>query len=235
MAGPVRYDLPLLHGRLVRRYKRFLADVELDDGRALTVHCPNSGAMTSCMEPGCDVVLSDSNNPKRKLRYTWELSRMGRTWVGVHSARANHWAAHFIQSGAIKELQGYSTLERERTYGRHRLDIRLSAPDRPQAWVEVKFCTLRVGHRAAFPDGVSERGRRHLETLAGIAESGQRAVALFLVGRNDCEAWRPADEIDPAYGRALRQAVDTGVELLVYRLRMSPKGAELVTRLPAEL
>lgn len=231
----VRFDSPLVAGRLVRRYKRFLADVAMPDGSTVTVHCPNTGAMTSCMEPGCEVLLSRSDNPQRKLPYTWELSRMGQTWVGVHSARANRWARVLIEQGHIPPLAGYATCLPEQRFEDSRLDLRLLGGPRPDAWVEVKFCTLRVGEHAAFPDDVSARGARHLHTLQRIAETRERAVALYLVGRDDCQRWRPAQEIDPVYAETLRQALEAGVELLVYRLALSAEGVRSSEALPIDL
>ena len=225
----------MLHGTLLRRYKRFLADVELEDGRKLTVHCPNSGSMKSCCEPGRPVVLSDSNNPKRKLRYTWELIQIGRTWVGVHSAKSNHFMARFIAAGVIPELAGYDELRREVIYGeggRSRVDLALQSQGRPRCVIEIKHSTMRVGRFAAFPDAVTARGRKHLEDLQWAVKQGDRAVMLFVVGRDDCEEFRPADEIDPAYGEALRNAIDVGVEVLAYRLKFRIDSVELLDRLP---
>jgi sugar fermentation stimulation protein A len=231
----MRFDRQLLSGTLVRRYKRFLADVRLDRLGLVTVHCPNSGRMTSCCEPGRPVLVSDSQNPARKLRYTWELIRMGRTWVSVHSARSNHLVEHFIARGEIAELAGYDHLEREvRCEPNSRLDFRLHHGERV-CCVEVKHCSMRVGQYAAFPDAVSERAKKHAAALMARVRRGERGVILFLVGRNDCQRFRPADEVDPEYGRTLRAAVAAGVEPLAYRAVFSPTGARLARRLPVDL
>nr|XP_061804826.1 sugar fermentation stimulation protein homolog [Nerophis lumbriciformis] len=218
----MRFDLPLQHGVLIQRYKRFLADVELEDGSRLTVHCPNSGSMKACSEPGRPVVISDSGNPKRKLRHTLEMIRMGRTW-----------------RGRIPELAGYGELRREVPYaGRSRIDLLLRDPagQRPDAYVEIKNATYLDGEHAAFPDAVTERGRKHLEDLAEMVSQGHRSVIFYFIGRADCRRMRPADEIDPAYGEELRRAVGAGVEALAYGFRFSPgRGIELVGSLPVDL
>ena len=236
----MRFDKPLLEGVLIRRYKRFLADVELDDGRQLTVHCPNSGAMTTCSEPGSRVVISDSENPKRKLRHTLEMIRSGRAWVGVNTMNPNRAVEGFVRRGRLPELRGYDEVRREVKYGvegRSRIDLLLSCADgsRPPCYVEVKNSTLRRGDHAAFPDAVTERGRKHLRELQAEVESGRRAVLFFFVGRADVSRWRPADEVDPAYGTTLREAVASGVELLAYGMRFSRRGIALRQRLAIDL
>ncbi len=234
----LRAGAPWLSGELVRRYKRFLADVRLDDGRVLTAHCNNPGRMTACSEPGRPVLISDSQNPRRKLRYTLEMIRMGRTWVGVNTLRPNALVAACVGAGAIAELRGYGPPRREVRYGpeqRSRVDLWLEADDRPACCVEIKNTTMRVGRFAAFPDAVTERGRKHLADLAWERSRGRRAVLFLFVGRGDCRAFRPADEVDPAYGAALREAVAAGVEVLAYRFRFSPGQVELRDRLPLEL
>lgn len=236
----MKIDLPLLEGVLVRRYKRFLADVRLADGTELTVHCPNSGAMTTCSEPGRPVLVSDSGNPKRKLRHTLEMIRMGRTWVGVNTANPNRAVRRFVEAGRIPELAGYGHVRAEVPYGREgrsRIDLRLDQhhEGRPPCWVEIKNSTWRIGEHAAFPDAVTERGRKHLLELEDRVENGERAVIFFFVGRADCRRMRPADEKDPAYGETLRRVVDAGVEALAYRMRLGRRGVELLDRLPVDL
>jgi len=227
-ATPARVRLPVradLAGRLVRRYKRFFADVTLDDGRELTVHCPNPGSMLGCAVPGSAVRCSTSDNPKRKLRHTLEMIRVGRTWVGLHTGLANAFAARVIESGLVPELAGYPELRREvKVDGGSRLDFRLAGGRRKPAFVEVKSVTLAEGRVARFPDSVSERGRKHCETLARLRGEGHRAVQLYVVQRADCERVEPADDIDPRYGEALRAARRAGVEVVAIRARVSPTG-----------
>jgi len=236
----LRFDEPLIEGVLIRRYKRFLADVVLADGSEHTVHCPNPGSMKTCSEPGRPVLLSESSNPKRKHPLTLEMIRMGRTWVGINTVRPNALVADFIRLGKIPELRDYGTIRPEVTVGeegRSRIDLLLADPrgERRDCYVEIKNATYRAGDFAAFPDAVTKRGRKHLGELSALVESGERGVMFFFVGRADCRRLRPADEIDPAYGEALRAAVAGGVEVLAYKVRFSVRGVDLVGRIPVEL
>lgn len=235
----MKLNRPLTRGTLVKRYKRFLADIELESGEVITVHCANSGAMTSCAEPGMPVIISDSENPKRKLRYTWEQIKMGRTWVGVNTGTPNAAVASWIAQEKIPELSGYPGLKREVKYGREkksRIDVYLSGKaDEPDCYVEVKNATMRVGNHAAFPDAVTERGLKHLYELAHAADQGSRAVMLFFIGRSDCKQFRPADEVDAKYGAALREVADK-VELLAYRCQYKADGSvHPIESIPVEL
>ncbi len=222
---PERFDPPLIPGILVRRYKRFLADVELEDGAVVTAHCPNSGSMATCRDPGRPVMLAAASSPKRKLGYTWELYHNGESWVGINTHLTNALAAAAIEEGRIPELAGYSRLRREVKYGRNsRVDILLGDPGRPPCYVEVKNCTLLAPDgRVRFPDAITERGRKHLDELMSVAAEGARAVMLFVVNRADGQGFGPADHIDPVYGRRLREAAAAGVELLAYRTRITPE------------
>jgi sugar fermentation stimulation protein A len=223
------FPLPLLSGTLRRRYRRFLAEVRLADGRLETVHCANPGAMTSCAEPGRPVLLSEGGRPGRKLRYTWEMIRMGRTWVGVNTAVANRAVGQWIAEGRL--FPGEGPLRREPRVGRGRLDFALGE----RRFVEVKSASLRVGAVAAFPDAPTERGARHLRALARLRKRGFEASLVFFVARSDAEAVRPADEIDPAYGRALRAAARAGVTILAVGARFHPRGVEWRGFLPVLL
>jgi len=236
-AAGVALDTPL-RGRLLRRYKRFLADVRTPDGREHTVHCPNPGSMLGCATPGSAVRCSTSDDPKRKLRHTLEMIRVGRAWVGLHASRANAVAGRAIETGVLGELQGYDEIRPEvRADSRSRIDFRLDGHRRglPAAWVEVKSVTLAEGSLALFPDSVTERGRRHLETLVRLREAGCRAALLFIVQRADCSRVSPADAIDPAYGEALRRAADRGVELFALGARVTPSAIRVERRLPVVL
>lgn len=234
----MQFRRPMTEGRLIKRYKRFLADVQLTDGAQLTVHCANSGSMATCAMPQSRVLLSDSQNPARKLRYTWELIEVAGTWVGVNTAVPNAAAAHFIESGQVPELAGYATLRREVKYGsaqQSRIDILLEAPERPPCYVEVKNCTMLAGEHVAFPDAVTTRGQKHLRELAHAVSLGHRAVMFYYVGRSDGLRWRPADEIDPTYGQLLRTALVAGVQALAYRVEYTPNGVRLLDRIPIDL
>ncbi|MCG8592378.1 MAG: DNA/RNA nuclease SfsA [Proteobacteria bacterium] len=227
-----------LAGRLLRRYKRFLADIETDSGRVLTVHCPDPGSMRDCAVPGARVRCSKSDNPRRKLRHTLEMIRRGRTWVGVHTGRANALAALALDAALIPELAGYRERQSEvRVMPGTRLDFRLhgSPADARSAFLEVKSVTLAEGHQARFPDSVTERGRKHLEILTRLRARGDRAALLFVVQRRDCDQVAPADDIDPAYGKALRAAADAGVEVFAVGAHVTPKRIRLTHRLPVDL
>lgn len=227
---------PLIPGRLVKRYKRFLADIELEDGSLVTAHCPNSGSMLGCNLPGSPVMLSLSPNPERKLPYTWELVQVDGYWVGLNTMLPNRLAEEAILDGTIAELQGYARLRREVAYGseRSRIDILLEG-DQGRCYVEVKNVTLVEHGLALFPDAVTERGQKHLRELMEVVRNGDRGVILFTVQRGDGNAVAPADGIDPAYGRLLREAVKNGVEALAYRASVSPNQILLTERLEVRL
>lgn len=227
-----------LRGRFVRRYKRFLVDIETDSGRTLTVHCANPGSMLGFLRPGAAVRCSTSDNPKRKLRHTLEMMRVGRVWVGLQTNRANEVVARALAAGAVPELAGYRAMHREVTVdGRSRLDFALAEHprDRRTAYVEVKSVTLASGRVARFPDSVSVRGRKHLEALARLRRRGHRAALLFLVQRSDCDRVEPADDIDPDYGAALRAAAGAGVELFALGARVTASAITVERSLPVTL
>jgi sugar fermentation stimulation protein A len=210
--------------------------VALDDGSEITVHCPNPGSMRGCAEPGSEVRCSTSDNPKRKLRHTLEMIRVGRTWVGLHTGLANAFAARVLEAGAIPELAGYTDVRREvKVAEGARLDFQLTGGRRRPAFVEVKSVTLAEGRVARFPDSVSERGRKHCRTLEELRDAGSRAVQLYVVQRGDCRQVEPADDIDPRYAEALRDAARAGVEVLAVRARVSPTGIAFDGPLPVEL
>jgi len=220
----MRFQPELEEGRLLRRYKRFLADIELPSGEQLTIHCPNTGSMFNCMVEGGQVWFSRSNDPKRKLPGTWELSETPQGRLAcVNTGRANALVEEALRGGVIRELAGFTALKREVAYGeeRSRIDFRLDYPSGP-AYVEVKSVTLGYPDSsvAAFPDAVTQRGAKHLRELATLARQGVRAVQLYCVNLTGVEAVRPADEIDAAYGQALRAAVADGVEVLAYGARL---------------
>jgi len=217
----MKFSEPLVEGRLIRRYKRFLADVRLPDGTEVTAHCPNTGSMRGCQPENARVWLSESNNPRRKLKYTWELveTRPG-VLACVNTARPNAQARHAIDAGVVVELAGYTECRSEVKYGgeKSRIDLLLSGHDsRPDAWVEVKNVTLEEDGAGYFPDAVTTRGQKHLRELMGQVAQGERGVLLFVVNHTGIDEVRPADHIDPTYGRLLREAVAAGVEVLAYQ------------------
>lgn len=226
---------PLVEGRLIKRYKRFLADIELPDGSTVTAHCPNSGSMEGLKNPGSAVILSKPAGKNRKLAYTLELVKVGRYWVGVNTARPNYIVEEAIAARKVPELEGYVSVRREVKYGQNsRIDLLLEGP-RGLCYVEVKNTTLAVGKRACFPDAVTTRGQKHLAELSAMVREGHRAVMFYLVNRGDCREMGPADHIDPDYGRMLREAHAAGVELLAYRAQVSPTAIRVQTSLPVVL
>lgn len=226
----------LVPGTLIRRYKRFLADVRLDNGNIVTAHCPNSGSMQACCQPGRPVYLSMHDNPKRKLIYTWELIHMPDSIVGVNTQVPNRLTALAIASGDVRELTGYKTVRREVKAGRNsRIDILLESPGRRPCYVEVKNCTLVSQGLATFPDAVTLRGQKHLVELQTLVAAGCRCAMFFLIQRMDARSFAPADHIDPAYGDQLRQASLNGVEILVYDVSIDFKGIRLNDRIPYDL
>lgn len=226
----------LSRGRLVKRYKRFLADVKLDDGTVVTAHCANSGRMTTCSQPGRPVYLSYHDNPRRKLKYTWELIRMPKAWVGVNTLVPNRLVAQTVENGNLPHLNGYDTVTREVRVGSHsRLDLRLSGKGRRDCYVEVKNCTLVEDGRAMFPDAPTTRGQKHLTVLEQLKAQHARTVIFFLVQRTDAQFFEPADQIDPEYGRLLRRAAEAGVEIAAYDVRIDLKRIALYRALPVRL
>jgi sugar fermentation stimulation protein A len=226
------FDPPLVLGSLLRRYKRFLADVILDDGRQLTCHLPNSGAMTGCAEPGMRVAISHQPKPTRKFKWTWELVQVEGTWVCVNTTLANPIVAAAIEAERIRSLSGYPTLRREVNYGQHsRVDILLENQNQ-RCYVEVKNCTLRQGNRALFPDAVTARGAKHLLELAHMVQAGHRAVIFFLVNRSDCSSMAPAEAIDPNYACLLREVNQMGVEAMAYRTHADLTGVRIQREIP---
>jgi len=235
----MRFSPELEQGRLLIRYKRFLADIETFSGEKLTIHCPNTGSMFNCMAPGGRIWFSRSNDPKRKLRGTWEISEtpQGR-FACVNTGRANHLVEEALRAGVITELNGFTALKREVAYGQEnsRVDFRLDYPSGP-AFVEVKSVTLGFDDSriAAFPDAVTQRGARHLRELASLAREGVRAVLLYCVNLTGIDAVRPAEEIDPAYAAALSDAVAAGVQVLAYGVQLTPDEVRIDRRLEVHL
>ncbi len=216
----MRYPGPLMDAVLLARYKRFLADLRLADGRTVTAHLANPGSMLGLARPGTPARALFTGDPARKLPWSLEAVRAGRTWVGVNTLRANRVVEEALLAGRVAPLAPYPRLRREVGWPGGRADFRLEDADGRRCWVEVKNVTLaRRGH-GYFPDSVTERGQRHLLALAGCAARGDRAVLLFAVTRGDVRRVGPADGIDPRYGELLRKVLDAGVEALAYRVRV---------------
>jgi sugar fermentation stimulation protein A len=226
------FEKELVEGKLIQRYKRFLADIELKSGEIVTAHCPNSGSMKSCITPGWKVMVSENNNPNRKYRYTWEMVHNGKCWIGINTHIPNQVVAEAINYNKIPELSGYDTLRREVKYGKNsRIDIFLER-NNTYCYVEIKNVTLvEEDDFYYFPDSVTERGRKHLHELIEMKRLGHRTVMFFFVQRNDGKIFKPAAHIDPAYSLSLKEAYKRGIEILVYRADVSPGKIELKEKL----
>ena len=224
---------PLLRGTLVKRYKRFMADVVLESGDTVTAHCANTGAMLGVQNPGSEVWLSPARNPNRKLKFTWEMIRIGEGLVGINTAHPNKIVAEAIEAGKIPELSGYEDLRREVKYGTNsRIDILLSEDGKPDCYVEIKNVHLmRDTGVAEFPDSVSTRAAKHQGELANMVEQGARSVTVYLCQREDCDSFRLAADIDPDYARAVKDAKQRGVEAICYACALTPEAISVSHRL----
>ena len=228
------FPSPLARGVLAQRYKRFFADVILDDGAQITAHCPNPGAMLGLNMPGLPCWVSQSDNPKRKLAYTLELIEIGGALVGINTLLPNRLVAEALAGGAVAELAGYANVRPEVKYGAaSRVDFLLTAPDRPACWLEVKNVHLsRTPGLAEFPDCVAARSSRHLKELEAMVAAGDRAVVLFVVQRTDCETFSACGELDPVFAQGLDHAADAGVEVLIYGCDLSTDGMSIARGIP---
>jgi sugar fermentation stimulation protein A len=234
----MKFDQTLIEGKLIKRYKRFLADIELANGDIITAHTANTGSMLGCSTPGSRVWLMDSANPKRKYPLSWELVEVSAgIIVGINTALPNKLVYEAIEQGSISELQGYTHIQTEVPYGkeRSRIDLLLQDQSGKHCYVEVKNVTLVENDTALFPDAVSKRGSKHLRELIEMHKQGNRSVIFYCVQRKDAQQLKPADEIDPEYGQTLRLAIKSGVEALAYRAVVSKPEISLSTRLPVLL
>lgn len=235
----MKFPDPLIKGRLIKRYKRFMADVELENGETVVAHCANTGGMIGLKDPGLEVWLSPSRNPERKLKFSWELVRIDDHLVGIHTGHPNGIVADAISGGQVPELSGYESLRREVKYGKNsRIDLLLEDPagGRPKCYVEVKNVHLRRDeHTAEFPDAVTARGAKHLEELGDMVEEGHRAVMFYLVQRDDCDVFKIAGDLDPTYDEALTRARGRGVEVLCYACDLTTESITVGKPLPLAL
>ncbi len=231
----MHFQSPLQTATLIRRYKRFLADVKIDEGQKITVHCPNTGSMRGCSTPGSKVMLSTSPNPKRKYPQTLELVREGDTWVGVNTMLTNKIVAEAILDGRVKELTGIDTVTREvKTSPSSRLDLLLERGDE-KIYVEIKNCSLVEGGWAMFPDAVTTRGTKHLNELADLVKQGHQGVIFFLIQRSDADQFRPAAHIDPLSAKTLSEVAEKGVQVLAYQAEVCPQSITINKSLPCFL
>lgn len=236
----MKFPEPLVQGQLIKRYKRFLADVTLESGEVITAHVANSGRMTGVSAPGSRVWLLPNRSKTAKLPYKWELIEADGTLVGVNTNRPNALVQEGIENGTITQLQGYETLRREVKYGENsRIDLLLegaaskTTPD--TAYVEVKNVHMREGMKATFPDAVTARGLKHLKEMTQMVRAGHRAVMIYCIQRDDCASFDTDDPVDPAYGAGLRQALEDGVEAYAYACDISFTGIQLNQEIPLAL
>jgi sugar fermentation stimulation protein A len=231
----MQFKQDLKPGILIRRYKRFLADVELEDGSTLTVHCPNSGSMLGCSEPGSPVMISHSANPGRKYPHTLEMVKAGSTWVGVNTSLTNKLVREALENSVVKEVgTGFEIFQEVRTSDHTRLDFLLEQQGK-KIYMEVKNCSLAENGTAMFPDAVTARGTKHLEELAKLKKEGHGAVVFFCVQRQDADVFSPAAHIDPLYTNTLAKVEKKGVLVLAYRANVSPLGIKVKRNLPVKL
>jgi sugar fermentation stimulation protein A len=229
----MRWPRPLIPGRLVRRYKRFLADVVLDRGGEITVHCPNPGRMLGLDAPGSRVWVSAASNPRRALPFTLELVQANDGLVGINTMHPNRLVEEAIAAGQIAELQGYEVVRREVRYDeRCRIDLLLHGNGRPDCFVEVKNVHLKRSGGAEFPDAVTARGAKHLMALSRQVAAGSRALVVYVVQRTDCADFRVARDIDPVYAAGFSAALASGVEAVCYGCKVSLEGVSLAAPLP---
>ncbi len=226
------FDPPLLKATLIKRYKRFLADVKNDNGEIFTVHCPNTGTMTSCSTPGSAVYLSFSDNPKRKYPHTLEMVEDNNTWVGVNTSRTNKLVIEAIEKGQISDFADYNTLKAEVTVSKgSRLDL-LVEQNNQKNYIEIKNCSLAKDGCAMFPDAVTARGTKHLNELIKLKQEGRGATIFFLIQRMDADRFAPARHIDKVYSDTLEKAAQAGVQVLAYQAEVSPTGIHVIRQLP---
>jgi sugar fermentation stimulation protein A len=230
----MKFEKSLIHGKLIRRYKRFLTDIELDNGKIVTAHCTNSGTMKSCLENNAEVYMTPVNDPKRKTKFTWEMIKINNNWVGINTANPNKLAFEAISKNLVPKLSGYDIVKREVKFEDSRFDI-YCENSHDKCFVEVKNVTLKEDNYARFPDAVTTRGRKHLETLIKVKQQGMRAVMLYIIQRIDVDIFAPASAIDPQYAETLEKAYKKGVEIIPIKVKVSPKKIEIINELPFEI
>jgi len=227
----MKFTNKLTEGKLIRRYKRFLADVLLQDGSVVVAHCTNSGSMKTCIEEGAPVFLSPATDSKRKTKFTWEMIFINGNWIGINTMIPNKLAYDAIVVGDIKKLRGYTSVKREVSFDDSRFDI-YAENETEKCFVEVKNVTMKVDNFARFPDAVTTRGQKHLKTLIKVRKSGIRAVMLYIIQRIDVDYFGIADNVDPEYGKILREAMESGVEVIAIQVKVTPEEISIVRELP---
>ncbi|MBL4560711.1 MAG: DNA/RNA nuclease SfsA [Labilibaculum sp.] len=228
------FPKPLVHGKLIKRYKRFLVDVELDNGDVVVAHTSNSGSMKTCLEEGAEVFLTYVEDPKRKTKYTWEMIKINNSWVGINTAVPNLLVYEAVKNQQFSELKGYTFVKREVKFDDSRFDV-FASNEEEECFIEVKNVSMKVEDYARFPDAVTSRGKKHLNTLMKARREGKRAVMVYVIQRADVEKFAPASDIDPDYTKTLKEACENGVEVYPIRAVVTPERIELGELLPFEL
>ena len=225
----------LISGKILKRYKRFLADIELEDGEVVTAHTANTGSMKTCWEPGWDVLVSYHDDPKRKLKYSLQMTHNGDSWIGVNTGLPNKLAVEAIKDGTIKELADYDDIRPEVKIGKSRIDLLLTKGEK-KCYVEIKNVTLKdAPGSCSFPDSVSTRGQKHLQELSELMDENTEAAMLYIVQREDVKEFHPAADIDPTYARLLEEAHSKGVQVLVYQCELTPSEIKIAKPLKWKL
>ncbi len=230
----MKFKEKLVHGNLIRRYKRFLADIKLDNGEIVVAHCTNSGSMKSCIVEGAEVFLTPVNDPKRKTRFTWEMIKINESWVGIKTHNPNTLVYEEIKAGNLPGLEGYDFVQREVKFGESRFDV-YAENSREKCFVEVKNVTYKNGNFALFPDAVTSRGLKHLLTLKKVKEEGLRAVMVYVIQRTDVTEFAPAKQIDPKYAQALKEVFNVGVEIIPLQVLVTPEEIKIHKIIPFQL
>jgi len=227
------YPQSLVKGKLIKRYKRFLVDVLLEDGRIVTAHCTNTGSLKSCLIPGAEVLLSPATAPKRKTPYTWESIRIDGKWVGINTQIPNKLVFNALKQGLLKEFRDFNRIKAEVKYGGSRFDIYMEN-EKEKLFAEIKNVTYRKGEYALFPDAPTQRGRKHLKELMQAKAEGYRAAMIFIIPRTGVKFFAPAVEIDPEYAVLLKEAMEKGVEIYPYRVEYDEKGGKIKDLIPVK-
>lgn len=230
----MKFESKLIPGKLIRRYRRFLADIQLQDGSIVVAHCTNSGSMKSCIEENALVYLSLAKDPKRKTRFTWEMIQINDSWIGVNTSIPNQLVYEAVRDQEITQLQGYSFVKREVKFEDSRFDV-YAENKTERCFIEVKNVSMKVGNAVLFPDAITTRGQKHLETLIRVKEQGIRAVMVYVIQRMDIEVFGPAKDVDPKYAETLNRAINAGVEVIAIQAIVSPIGIQLGPQIPFEI
>ncbi len=230
----MRFKEKLVHGTLIQRYKRFLADIKLDDGEIVVAHCTNSGSMKSCIVEGAEVFLTPVNDPERKTRFTWEMIKINESWVGINTNNPNTLVYEEVKAGNLPGLEGYDFVQREVRFGDSRFDV-YAENSHEKCFIEVKNVTYKSGNFALFPDAVTSRGLKHLLTLKNVKEEGLRAVMVYIIQRTDVTDFAPAKQIDPKYAQALKEVYNAGVEIIPLQVMVTPEETKIHKIIPFQL